>query len=61
VRRLAVAVLDVIFMVPSKRPFGKEAFAAASEGMKMPASREPATSRKFRFSPIGPIFAITSR
>ena len=25
---------DVIFMVPGRKPFGKEAFAAASEGMK---------------------------
>ena len=25
---------DVIFMVPGQTPFGKEAFAAASEGMK---------------------------
>lgn len=25
---------DVIFMVPGQAPFGKEAFAAASEGMK---------------------------
>jgi uncharacterized protein (TIGR02246 family) len=25
---------DMIFMVPGKKPFGKEAFAAASEGMK---------------------------
>ena len=25
---------DVVFMVPGRQPFGKEAFAAASEGMK---------------------------
>lgn len=25
---------DVVFMVPGRKPFGKEAFAAASEGMK---------------------------
>ncbi|MGF6596734.1 uncharacterized protein (TIGR02246 family) [Paraburkholderia sp. GAS448] len=25
---------DVVFMVPGQKPFGKEAFAAASEGMK---------------------------
>jgi uncharacterized protein (TIGR02246 family) len=25
---------DVIFMVPGREPFGKEAFAAASQGMK---------------------------
>lgn len=25
---------DVIFMVPGQKPFGKEAFAAASQGMK---------------------------
>ena len=25
---------DVIFMVPGEKPFGKEAFAAASQGMK---------------------------
>jgi len=25
---------DVIFMVPGQKPFGKEAFAAASRGMK---------------------------
>src|SRR3982751_2342525 len=25
---------DVVFMVPGREPFGKEAFAAASEGMK---------------------------
>jgi uncharacterized protein (TIGR02246 family) len=31
---LSLMTDDVIFMVPSKRPFGKEAFAAASEGMK---------------------------
>ncbi len=31
---LSLMTDDVIFMVPGKRPFGKEAFAAASEGMK---------------------------
>ena len=41
---------DVIFMVPGRKPFGKEAFAAASEGMKNLPSREAATSRKSRFS-----------
>jgi uncharacterized protein (TIGR02246 family) len=25
---------DVVFMVPGREPFGKEAFAAASQGMK---------------------------
>jgi uncharacterized protein (TIGR02246 family) len=25
---------DAVFMVPGREPFGKEAFAAASEGMK---------------------------
>jgi uncharacterized protein (TIGR02246 family) len=31
---LSLMTDDVIFMVPGRRPFGKEAFAAASEGMK---------------------------
>ena len=31
---LSLMADDVIFMVPSQKPFGKEVFAAASEGMK---------------------------
>jgi uncharacterized protein (TIGR02246 family) len=31
---LSLMTEDVIFMVPGREPFGKEAFAAASEGMK---------------------------
>jgi len=31
---LSLMTDDVIFMVPGTQPFGKEAFAAASEGMK---------------------------
>src|SRR6266849_8605017 len=31
---LSLMTDDVIFMVPGRKPFGKEAFAAASEGMK---------------------------
>lgn len=31
---LSLMTDDVIFMVPGQKPFGKEAFAAASEGMK---------------------------
>ena len=31
---LSLMTDDVIFMVPGQRPFGKEAFAAASQGMK---------------------------
>ncbi len=31
---LSLMTDDVIFMVPGREPFGKEAFAAASEGMK---------------------------
>ena len=31
---LSLMTDDVIFMVPGRQPFGKEAFAAASEGMK---------------------------
>ena len=31
---LSLMADDVIFMVPGQKPFGKEAFAAASEGMK---------------------------
>ncbi|HEY7247073.1 MAG TPA: SgcJ/EcaC family oxidoreductase [Xanthobacteraceae bacterium] len=31
---LSLMADDVIFMVPGREPFGKEAFAAASEGMK---------------------------
>ncbi len=31
---LSLMTDDVIFMVPGRNPFGKEAFAAASEGMK---------------------------
>jgi uncharacterized protein (TIGR02246 family) len=31
---LSLMTDDVIFMVPGRPPFGKEAFAAASEGMK---------------------------
>jgi uncharacterized protein (TIGR02246 family) len=30
---LSLMAEDVVFMVPGKEPFGKEAFAAASEGM----------------------------
>ena len=31
---LALMADDVIFMTPGEKPFGKEAFAAASQGMK---------------------------
>ena len=31
---LSLMTEDVIFMVPGQKPFGKQAFAAASEGMK---------------------------
>ena len=31
---LSLMTDDVVFMVPGREPFGKEAFAAASEGMK---------------------------
>jgi uncharacterized protein (TIGR02246 family) len=31
---LSLMTDDVIFMVPGRKPFGKETFAAASEGMK---------------------------
>src|SRR5262245_4867977 len=31
---LSLITDDVIFMVPGRRPFGKEAFAAASQGMQ---------------------------
>jgi uncharacterized protein (TIGR02246 family) len=31
---LSLMTDDVIFMVPGQKPFGKEAFAAASESMK---------------------------
>jgi uncharacterized protein (TIGR02246 family) len=31
---LSLMADDVVFMVPGREPFGKEAFAAASEGMK---------------------------
>jgi len=31
---LSLMTDDVIFMVPGREPFGKEAFAAASQGMK---------------------------
>jgi uncharacterized protein (TIGR02246 family) len=31
---LSLMTDDVIFMVPGRRPFGKEAFAAASQGMQ---------------------------
>jgi uncharacterized protein (TIGR02246 family) len=31
---LSLMTDDVVFMVPGRKPFGKEAFAAASEGMK---------------------------
>jgi uncharacterized protein (TIGR02246 family) len=31
---LSLMTEDVIFMVPGKEPFGKQAFARASEGMK---------------------------
>jgi uncharacterized protein (TIGR02246 family) len=33
-RVLSLMTDDVIFMVPGREPFGKEAFAAASEGMR---------------------------
>ena len=31
---LSLMTDDVVFMVPGREPFGKEAFAAASQGMK---------------------------
>jgi uncharacterized protein (TIGR02246 family) len=31
---LSLMADDVVFMVPGQKPFGKEAFARASEGMK---------------------------
>jgi uncharacterized protein (TIGR02246 family) len=31
---LSLMTDDVVFMVPGREPFGKEAFAAASDGMK---------------------------
>jgi uncharacterized protein (TIGR02246 family) len=31
---LSLMANDVVFMVPGREPFGKEAFAAASQGMK---------------------------
>jgi uncharacterized protein (TIGR02246 family) len=31
---LSLMTEDVVFMVPGRRPFGKEAFAAASQGMQ---------------------------
>ena len=31
---LSLMADDVVFMVPGREPFGKEAFAAASQGMK---------------------------
>jgi len=31
---LSLMTEDVVFMVPGREPFGKEAFAAASDGMK---------------------------
>jgi uncharacterized protein (TIGR02246 family) len=31
---LSLMAEDVLFMVPGKEPFGKEAFASASQGMK---------------------------
>lgn len=31
---LSLMTDDVVFMVPGRKPFGKEAFAAASQGMK---------------------------
>ena len=31
---LSLMTDDVVFMVPGRRPFGKEAFAAASQGMQ---------------------------
>ena len=33
-RVLSLMADDVVFMVPGREPFGKEAFAAASDGMK---------------------------
>jgi uncharacterized protein (TIGR02246 family) len=33
-KALSMLADDVVFMVPGREPFGKEAFAAASEGMK---------------------------
>ncbi len=32
--RKAIEAVDALFMVPGREPFGKDAFAAASEGMK---------------------------
>ena len=57
---LSLMTDDVIFMVPGREPFGKEAFAAASQGMKDVCIRARARSRNLRCSATGPIYAITS-
>ena len=52
---------DVIFMVPGKKPFGKEAFAAASEGMKNLRVEGSSDIQEIEVLGDWPIFAITSR
>ncbi len=58
---LSLMTDDMIFMVPGRPPFGKEAFAAASDSMKGVEIDGRGTFRRFRFSAIGPICAIASR
>jgi uncharacterized protein (TIGR02246 family) len=41
---------DVVFMVPGKEPFGKDAFAATSEEMKNIGRRHKSKGRRFRRS-----------
>ena len=59
---LGLMTEDVVFMVPGREPFGKEAFAAQSRGMgRRRASRARATSASCASSATGPSCATASR
>ena len=50
---LSLMADDVLFMVPGREPFGKEAFAAASQGMKDVRMDGAADIRRSRSWAIG--------
>jgi uncharacterized protein (TIGR02246 family) len=57
---LALMADDMVFMVPGREPFGKEAFAAMSRGMTDVAWRGRPTSASCASSATGPSSATPS-
>ena len=57
---LSLMTDDVVFQVPGREPFGKEAFAAGSEGMKGVRMEGTADIRELRCWATGPTCATTS-